>query len=274
MKMNLKTMRVVAALLAMSLVANVAIAQEADKAELAKQLSNPIASLINVPFQLNYDSNLGLADDGDQFKLNIQPVIPISLNEKWNLISRTIIPVLYVQDTFPGQGSEFGLGDITPAFWFSPKAPTKGGLIWGVGPQFLLPTATEDVLGAEKWGAGPTAIALKQSGGWTYGALVGHIWSFAGTDNRSDISLTNFQPFLARTWPSSITLSANLESTYNWEADDDEWSIPVNVQLSKVVKAGNQLWSIKGGIRYWAENPDTGAEDWGFRFEVAMLFPR
>ena len=129
-------------------IALVAIAQEADKAELAKQLSNPIASLINVPFQLNYDSNLGLADDGDQFKLNIQPVIPISLNEKWNLISRTIIPVLYVQDTFPGQGSEFGLGDITPAFWFSPKAPTKGGLIWGVGPQFLLPTATEDVLGA------------------------------------------------------------------------------------------------------------------------------
>lgn len=252
-----------------------ALAQDADKAELAKQLSNPIASLINLPFQLNYDTNLGTQDQGDQFKLNIQPVIPMSLNEDWNLISRTIIPVTYIDDIAPGQGSEFGLGDITPAFWFSPKAPTAGGLIWGVGPQFLLSTATEDVLGAKKWGAGPTAIALKQSGSWTYGALAGHIWSFAGSDNRSDVSLTNIQPFLAHTWPSSVTLSANIESTYNHEASSgQEWSIPINVQLSKVVKAGNQLMSVKGGIRYWADSPDAGAEDWGLRFELALLFPR
>ena len=120
-----------ATLLASAFLAQPVMAQDADAEKLAKQLSNPIASLINVPFQLNYDSNLGALEDGDQFKLNIQPVIPISLNDKWNLISRTIIPVVHQSDVFPGQGSDFGLGDITPAFWFSPKAPTEGGLIWG-----------------------------------------------------------------------------------------------------------------------------------------------
>ncbi len=264
-----------ATLLGSAFLAQPAIAQDADAEKLAKQLSNPIASLINVPFQLNYDTNLGLQDDGDQFKLNIQPVIPISLNEKWNLISRTIIPVIHQSDVFSGQGSDFGLGDITPAFWFSPKAATKNGLIWGVGPQFLLPTASNDALGGQKWGAGPTAIALKQKGPWTYGALIGHIWSFAGSGNRGDVSVTNIQPFVAHTWPSSITLSANLESAYNHEASSgQEWSVPINVQLSKVVKAGNQLMSVKGGIRYWADGPDGGAEDFAFRFELALLFPR
>ena len=264
-----------ATLLASAFLAQPVMAQDADAEKLAKQLSNPIASLINVPFQLNYDSNLGALEDGDQFKLNIQPVIPISLNDKWNLISRTIIPVVHQSDVFPGQGSDFGLGDITPAFWFSPKAPTEGGLIWGIGPQFLLSTATEDALGAKKWGAGPTGIVLKQNGPWTYGALIGHIWSFAGSDNRSDVSLTNIQPFVAHTWPSSVTFSANLESTYNHEASSgEEWSVPINLQLSKVVKAGNQLMSVKGGIRYWAESPVGGAQDFGFRLELALLFPR
>lgn len=252
-----------------------AVAVAADAAELAKQLSNPIATLINVPFQMNYDSNFGSDDDGDQLRLNIQPVIPISVNEDWNLISRTIIPVISQDDVVPGRNDKSGLGDITPAFWFSPKAPTSRGLIWGVGPQFLLPTATDDLLGAEKWGGGPTVIALRQSGGWTYGALAGHIWSFAGEDNREDVSLTNFQPFVAYSWPSAITLSANLESTYNWEANDNqEWSVPLNLQLGKVMRLGEQLISVKGGVRYWAESPDGGAEDWGVRFEFALLFPR
>jgi len=244
-------------------------------AELAKQLNNPIASLINVPFQLNYDSNFGADEKGDQWRMNVQPVVPMSVNEDWNLISRTIIPVISQDDVIPGQGSESGLGDITPAFWFSPKAPTSRGLIWGVGPQFLLPTATDDTLGAEKWGGGPTVIALKQSGGWTYGALTGHIWSFAGEDDRADVSLTNIQPFVAYSWPSAVTVSANLESTYNWEAkNDQEWAVPINLQLGKVMRLGTQIVSVKGGLRYWLESPDGGAQDWGVRLEFALLFPR
>jgi len=154
-----------------------------ESTELAKQLSNPIASLISVPIQLNYDTNIGSSDAGDKLLVNIQPVIRFSLTEDWNLISRTIVPLISQDDVSPGMGGQSGLGDIAQALFFSPKAPTAGGLIWGVGPQFLLPTATDDLLGGEKWGTGPTAVFLKQQGAWTYGALIGHIWSFAGDDN-------------------------------------------------------------------------------------------
>lgn len=138
--------------------ASPAFAQEAD---LAKQLSNPIASLISVPFQVNYDRGYG-PDDGHRVTLNIQPVIPISLNEDWNLISRTILPVISQDDIAGPSGDQFGLGDTVQSFFFSPKEPTAGGIIWGAGPVFLIPTATDDLLGGEKWGIGPTVVALKQ----------------------------------------------------------------------------------------------------------------
>jgi hypothetical protein len=166
-----------------------------DNTAIAKQLSNPVAALISVPFQLNWDDNFGPDDEGSKLTLNIQPVIPISLNDKWNLISRTILPVVSQDDIFPGAGDQFGIGDTVQSMFFSPKAPTASGWIWGVGPVFLLPTATDDLLGGEKWGAGPTGVALKQTGPWTYGALFNHIWSFAGDSNRNDINSTFLQPF-------------------------------------------------------------------------------
>lgn len=138
--------------------ASPAFAQEAD---LAKQLSNPIASLISVPFQVNYDRGYG-PDDGHRVMLNIQPVIPISLNEDWNLISQTILPVISQSDIAGPSGDQFGPGDTVQRFFFSPKEPTAGGIIWGAGPVFLIPTGTDDLLGSEKWGIGPTAVAL----GW------------------------------------------------------------------------------------------------------------
>lgn len=149
-------------------------AQDADA--LAKQLANPIASLTSVPLQLNYDDGIGPFDDGDKFYLNVQPVIPVSLGEDWNMISRTIIPLISQSDVIPGAGSQSGLGDVTQSLFFSPKALTSGGWTWGVGPVFLIPTATDDLLGGEKWGAGPTAVALKQTpNGWTYGAVQSHL---------------------------------------------------------------------------------------------------
>ncbi|MFT5351559.1 MAG: hypothetical protein ACI9MF_002382, partial [Gammaproteobacteria bacterium] len=158
--------------------------------ELAKKLSNPIASLISVPFQLNYDSDIGPNDHGDRYQLNIQPVIPISLNDDWNIISRTILPVISQDDIFTGAGSQSGLGDVVQSVFLSPKQPTERGWIWGAGPVFLLPTATDDLTGGEKSGLGPTAVALKQIGPWTYGALANHIWSVAGEDDRQNISST------------------------------------------------------------------------------------
>lgn len=173
--------------------------------ELAKKLANPIASLISVPFQGNYDSDIGPNNDGARYVLNIQPVIPSSMNDDWNIISRTILPVVKQDDIFPDAGSQSGLGDVVQSVFFSPKHPTGSGWIWGAGPVFLLPTATDYVLGAKKWGLGPTAVALKQSGPWTYGALANHIWSVAGDDNRQDISATLLQPFLSYTTKGAMT---------------------------------------------------------------------
>lgn len=128
-----------------------AAAQDAD--ELARQLANPVANLYSLPFQLNYDEGFGPGEDGYRYTLNIQPVIPISLNDNWNVISRTIVPVISQTDVIPGS-TQKGYGDIVQSVFFSPKAPTAGGLIWGVGPVFLLPTGSEE-FSADQFGAGP-----------------------------------------------------------------------------------------------------------------------
>ncbi|MBO9528198.1 MAG: hypothetical protein J7517_19120, partial [Sphingobium yanoikuyae] len=147
----------------------------ADADELARQLSNPVASLISVPLQFNHDE---LDGDGSRSWVNVQPVVPVSIGANWNMISRTILPITYQEDIFPGAGSQFGSGDITQSFFFSPKQPSAGGWIVGVGPALLVPTASDDLLGTGKWGAGPTAVVLRQTeAGWTYGALLNHIWS-------------------------------------------------------------------------------------------------
>lgn len=245
-------------------------AQEAES-DLAKKLSNPVASLISVPFQFNYDRGFG-PEDGNRETLNIQPVIPISLNEDWNIISRTILPVIWQNDIAGPSGHQFGLGDTTQSFFLSPKEPTAGGIIWGVGPAFLLPTATDDLLGSGKFGIGPTAVVLKQEKEWTVGALANHIWSVAGEGNRPDVNSTFLQPFLSYTTKDAWTFTLNTESTYDWESD--EWSVPINFEISKLVKFGEQPVSFQAGARYWATAPENGPEGWGFRVAVTFLFPK
>ncbi|MEI2296706.1 transporter [Ensifer sp. MJa1] len=244
---------------------------KAEDADLAKQLSNPVASLISVPFQFNYDRGYG-PDDGNKMTLNIQPVIPISLNDDWNVISRTILPVVNQNDIAGDSGNQFGLGDTLQSFFFSPKEPTAGGLIWGAGPAFLLPTATDDLLGGEKWGVGPTAVLLKQEGHWTYGVLANHIWSVAGNDDRDDVSSTFLQPFLSYTTPDAWTFTLNTESTYDWKHDD--WSVPINFTVAKLTKFGEQPVSLQLGARYWAAAPDNGPEGFGVRAAIVFLFPK
>ncbi len=250
-----------------------ALAQEApaDADALAKALSNPVAALISVPFQLNYDSGYGAGGDGERWSLNMQPVVPISLNADWNVISRTILPVIHQSDVV-GNGSDSGIGDVTQSLFFSPKKPTASGWIWGVGPAFLLPTASEDVLGTEQWAIGPTAVVLKQTAaGWTYGALVNYLVSVAGDDDRADINSMFLQPFLSKGLGKGRTVTVNLESTYDFEGD--AWNIPLNLSYSKVTKIGGQLVSFTGGARGYLETP-AGGPDWGLRFVVTLLYPK
>ncbi len=247
-------------------------ASAAGEADLAQELTNPIADLMTIPVQMNFDHNIGPGDDGTKITTNVQPVIPFDINEDWNLITRTIMPVIYQDDVFPGEGSQFGLGDINLTLFFSPKQPSAGGLTWGIGPVFLLPTATDSLLGAEKWGAGPAAIGLVLRGPWTIGMLANHIWSFAGDDDRLDINNTFMQPFVAYTWSSAWTASLQTETSYNWESKD--WSIPANAALSKLVMFGKLPVSLQGGVGYWVESPDNGPEGFRFRLQANIVLPR
>jgi len=258
-----------------AIIASCAIPAHADEdqaAELAKKLANPIASLISVPLQYNYDEYGGLNDGASVSRLNIQPVIPFSIGEEWNLITRTIVPLLD-QNDFPLDAmNESGLGDIVASQFFSPKAPTAGGWIWGVGPVELLPTASDEVLGGEKWGLGPTAVALKQTGPWTIGFLGNHIWSVAGDDDRTDINATFLQPFVSYITKTKTTIGLVTESTYDWQAD--QWSVPVIAQVAQMFKIGPQIMQLNVGGKYWAESPDNGPEGWGLRVQLTFVFPK
>ena len=241
-------------------------------AELAKKLANPVAALISVPLQYNYDEYGGANEGASKSVLNIQPVVPLSISENWNLIIRTIVPIVDQQDFPLAEMNETGLGDVVQSFFFSPKAPV-GGWILAAGPVGLYPTASEDLLGGEQWGVGPTALALTQRGPWTAGALVNHIWSVDGEDDRADVSTTLLQPFLSCVvQKTKTTFGLNTESTYDWEGE--AWAIPVNLTVAQMFKIGPQIMQLQLGARYWAESPDDGPEDWGARAQLTFLFPK
>ena len=248
---------------------NAAAQEAAPEPDLAQQLANPVASLISVPFQANWDFGIGV-NDATRFTLNIQPVIPLSLNEEWNLIVRTILPVIDAESPAPGIADASGLGDTVQSFFFSPKKPV-GGWILAAGPVALWPTATDSQLGGEKWGAGPTALALRQTGPWTFGVLANHLWSYAGDEARSEVNATFIQPFVSYITSTKTTITVNSESTYDWTAR--QWNVPVNLIISQLFKVGNQPMQAFVGGRYYVEVPDGGPE-WGLRAGIVLLFPK
>jgi hypothetical protein len=247
--------------------------EDASPAGLAKQLSNPVANLVSWPTKLDWDTDIG-PEDADRSTYITQPVIPIGLNDDWNIISRTIV-TFYVDAESPVEGGndETGMGDTLQSFFFSPKKPTASGLVWGVGPVFGLPTG-DDGLTSDKTSVGPTVVLLKQENGWTVGFLGNHLWDISGDDEAEDVNSTFLQPFVAYTTKTQTTFSLNSESTYNHEADSgDEWTVPINVTAAQLVKLGDQLTQFLVGYRHYAETP-SGGPDYGIRLQMTLLFPK
>lgn len=240
-----------------------------DAQALAKKLANPISSLISVPFQNNFDFGMGPNRDGFRYTMNFQPVIPFALSKDWNLISRTIVPVI-AQHKVAGTGTQFGLGDTFQSFFFSPNKSEP--FVWGIGPALLIPTATDKALGTEKFAIGPTIVVLKQKKKWTVGMLFNHVWSVAGKESRADVSSTFLQPFLSYTTKTAWTFTVNTESTYDWNGKS--WGVPVHFQAAKLVKMGKQPVSVGGGLRCWITSAPGGPRWCGFRFIFTPLFPK
>jgi hypothetical protein len=257
--------------LAAALVALPALA-ETDQ-ELAMATLNPVAALISVPFQLNYDQDIGPARGGDRWTLNIQPVVPFSLYEDWNLVTRTILPLISQPGMAPGQGTTFGLGATQFSALLSPAQ--TGRLIWGAGAVVQTPTTTDQVLGSNIWGGGPSFVALTTSGPWVVGGLVNNIWSAGGT-GRNQYNTLTMQPFVNYNFASSpgTYMAFSPLITSNWEAESgQQWTVPVGLALGQILRIGQQPVNAQVGAYYNAIRPDIGPE-WQLRFQIQLLFPR
>jgi len=243
-------------------------AGENETDELARSAQNPVASMISVPFQNNTNFNFGPLEK-TQNVLNIQPVIPFALNEDWNLITRTILPVVSQPAFTPMQDRKFGLGDTVFSAFLSPR--DSGQLIWGVGPALLLPTSTDDRLGAGEWGAGPSVVVLTMQGPWVIGSLFSNVWSFTGDEQ---VNLFSWQPFVNYNLDDGWYLTSAPLITANWEADSDNtWTVPFGGGFGKIFRIGEQPINASLAAYYNVEKPDFGA-DWQLRLQVQFLFPK
>ncbi|RZK68229.1 MAG: hypothetical protein EOO95_00350 [Pedobacter sp.] len=247
-------------------------AQEPEKAgtsaqELADKLANPVSSLISVPLQNNINYGIG-SYNGVKYTLNIQPVIPFKINDNLNLITRSILPVVDQRNITGLNAHEFGLSDATVTAFFAPKSK---GIIYGIGPAFLVPTATDNFLGTEKFGIGPSLLVMHQGKGLSVGFIANQIWSVAGNENRADFNSFYTQVFLSHSYKSGASWGINAEITQNWE--DNTTLISLNPSLGGITKFGSQVvqFSVQPLI------PILGHQnvrpDWGLRAVIAFVFP-
>jgi hypothetical protein len=243
-------------------------AQESSESDLAKKTQNPVSNLISLPFQNNTSYDYG-PRERTQNVMNIQPVIPLSINDEWNLITRTIFPIVSEPSTVPGQDRQNGTGDTTFTAFLSPKEPAFGSLIWGAGPIFNIPTASDDRLGADLWGMGISAVGLTIQGPIVAGAIVSNTWNLEG----EDFSRFLLQYFVNYNLANGWYIVSSPIMTADWEADDDAWTIPVGGGFGKVHRFGNLPVNLSVQAFYNAEKTKFGG-DWSSRLQVQFLFPR
>ncbi len=260
----------IALLILMLVIARVGHGQEKSDEDLAKATQNPLASMISLPFQNNTNFGIG-PDDDTQNILNIQPVWPFSLGEDWNFVTRTIIPVISQPGVAPGESRTNGLGDVTFTGWVSPK--NSGKWIWGVGGALVLPTATDDALGNDKWSVGPSVVVLTMPGKWVIGSLISNVWSVGGSGDQ-DVNFFTWQYFINYNMDNGWYLTSAPIITANWEADSNNtWTVPFGGGVGKIFRIGKQPLNAQVSAYYNVEKPASGA-DWQLRLQLQMLFPK
>jgi hypothetical protein len=244
-----------------------------DASELAKKLQNPIGDLYSFPFQNNTNFNTG-PHKGTQDILNVQPVIPIHINQDWNVITRTILPLVWQPSLLPAQTVPFGTGPTTFSAFLSPSKPVNGWL-WAIGPVFQIPTASNASLGSNVWGGGPTGALVYMKGPWVTGALANNVWSFGGTPGLSGTRYNMFlvQPFANYNFGEGWYVGSAPIITANWLTSGNKaWTLPVGAQIGRVVKIGGKLpVNFLVGAYYNALRPEFGAT-WQLRTQVTLIF--
>ncbi len=242
------------------------------KEELAKLAQNPVANLVSIPIQNDFNYNYG-PHNGNQYVGNFQPVIPFSPTENWNVITRTIIPVIHQPWLAPDFGDTWGMGDIQFTAFLSPTKPANG-IIWGVGPIVQFPSGTDNSTTAGKWAAGPSAVALRMDGHWVYGALVNYLASFAGQEDRGAVSQWTIQPFINYNLHDGWYLSTSPIIMANMMAESSQqWTVPVGGGVGKIVHLGKVPLNLQLQGFYNVEHPDVGPE-WSVRLQVQILLPK
>ena len=283
----------VSAALALGAFIDIGGARAQSESQIAQDLTNPVANLIQVPFQNNFDWGGGRNNDAFRYTLNVQPVIPFSVTPEWNLITRTIVPFASFDRVFPTTQS--GMGDILQSFFVSPSRPTANGIVWGAGPVLMYPSATNPFFASKQWGLGPTGVILRLDGPWTYGVLANHVWSLTPvpspnapgapvdaqldeeliaegptTPGRWRINNTFVQPFISYSFPTFTTINLTSEMQYNWTTR--QWTVPIAAGVTQLFRLGGQIFSLGATGRYWVERP-AGGPTWGMRVTLTWVLP-
>ena len=268
--MSSRFFKLTAVIVALASIATPARA-ELSAEELAKLAQNPVGNLVSVPFQNNTNLNAG-PDKRTQNILNIQPVIPVSVNDEWNIITRTIVPV--ISQPLPDGERTNGIGDTVFTAFLSPAKP--GHFIWGVGPVVQLPTNSNSDLGNRNWGLGPSVVALHLEKGnpWVVGVLANNIWSVSDSGTGGSYNNGLIQPFVNYNFDGGFYIVSGPIITANWKAESSQrWTVPVGGGVGKIFHLGKLPVNSTVQAYYNVVTPDNGP-NWQIRAQVQFMFPK